>query len=268
MTDKKIVLITGASSGLGFTIANYLHGKGYTVYGTSRKITSEGKSFNTIPMDVCDPVSIQNCVSQIMQNEGKIDVLINNAGIGIAGPLEHFSMEDVGKVFDTNVFGVLKVCKAVLPHMRKAGAGKIINISSIGSELGLPYRAAYSASKAAMDRLSEAMRLEVKKYGIQICTVQPGGVNTDINTNRILTEVPENSPYKSSFERTYSIINESVRKGLDPEVFGPFIEKLINAKKIKRNYRVGKATEKLSVFLKKILPQSVFDNIISKHYKI
>lgn len=264
----KVILITGASSGLGETIALYLHQKGYTVYGSSRKIEGLNFPFHKISMDVCDSNSVQNAIHQIIEKHGRIDVVINNAGLGLATPFEHVRMEEIDRLFDTNIKGVTRVCQAVLPHMRKQQSGKIINISSIGSEMGLPYRGFYSASKAALDRITESMRTELKKYGIQACVVQPGGIQTDISKNRLSSPVPEDSPYKESFARTHEIINGSVSKGLRTEVFGPALEKIIQAKTLKRKYRIGKFTEKLSVFLKNNLPSSWFDGILIGHYKI
>jgi NAD(P)-dependent dehydrogenase (short-subunit alcohol dehydrogenase family) len=265
---SKVILITGASSGLGYAIADYLAGKGNKVYGTSRSIRNEGQKFKTLAMDVCNSASIHEAVSQVLKEEGRIDVVINNAGLGIVGAVEHLSMTDVDRVFDTNVMGVLRVCQAVLPSMRKNRAGRIINISSIGAEFGLPYRGSYSASKAALDRLMEALRMEVKNFGIEVCTIQPGGIITDINKNRIMTQMPEGSPYKESFDRTYEIIHASVSLGLTAQSFGPVVEKIINSSRLKRNYRVGKTTEKLSVLIKKIMPDFVFEKIIMNHYKI
>ena len=265
---SKVVLITGASSGLGLAIADYLAKRNFIVYGTSRNISGESYSFKSLQMDVGSTESIKSAIAKIVQTEGKIDVVINNAGLGIAGPVEHLVEADVVRVFDTNFLGVIRVCQAVLPKMREQKTGLIINVSSIGSEMGLPYRGAYSASKAALDRLTEAMRIEVKKYGIQACIVQPGGVATDISKNRLTAPLPADSVYKESFDRTYTIINESVSYGLPPESFGPEIEKIIKCKKVKRIYRIGKVKEKLSVLVKKLVSSHMFDNILRKHYKI
>src|SRR5579859_4235258 len=137
---QKIILITGASSGFGEVIAQHLSAAGHHVYGTSRKIEQAGRPYKTLKMDVGDDASIQEAVAAIIAEQGRIDVLINNAGLGIAGPLEHVDISDVGKVFNTNIVGALRTTQAVLPYMRKQGSGRIINISSIGSENGLPYR--------------------------------------------------------------------------------------------------------------------------------
>jgi NADP-dependent 3-hydroxy acid dehydrogenase YdfG len=265
---KKIVLITGASTGLGLAMAEYLQGAGYTVYGTSRKITQEGKNFKTLVMDVCSPESVKEAIDKVVTTEGRLDVVINNAGLGLAGAVEHLQETDMLKVYNTNVLGVLRVVQTVLPVMRKQKSGKIINISSIGSEIGLPFRGGYSSTKAALDRLIEALRMETADQGIQACVVQPGGVQTDINTNRVMSPLPEGSPYKESFTRCYEIINESVSKGLEVSVFGPQIQKIIESEKLKRVYRIGKTNEKLSVIVKRLLPAFVFEKIIRNHYKI
>lgn len=263
---SRVILITGASAGLGAAIGNYLSAKGYKVYGTSRYIQPGAQSFTSLQMDVGSEASIQLAVNTILQQESRIDVLINNAGLSIAGVTEHLLMADVQQVFDTNVFGVIRTCQAVLPHMRSAGQGLIINISSIGSETGLPFRGVYSGSKAAVDRFTEALRLEVAAYGIQACCLQPGAVHTGINAHRVKTALPEGSPYKNSYERGYAAIDASIDHGSSPGIFGPVIEKIINSKRVKRYYRVGKPIERLSVILKKYLPESVYERMIRKYY--
>jgi short-subunit dehydrogenase len=265
---SKIVLVTGASSGIGKVIADYLAAQGYVVYGTSRSIKQEGLKFKALPMDVCDNESVENAVNNILKEQGRIDVVINNAGIGIVGGCEYLSLSDAEKVMSTNFIGVIRVCQAVLPSMRIQKSGLIINISSIASEMGLPYRSVYSSSKAAVDRFTEALRIETKKFGIKACCIQPGGIKTDISANRLFSPVPEGGPYKDSFERAYGAINASVSKGLEPEIFGPIIESIMKADKVKRVYRIGKVTEKLSVLIKKIVPDYMFERIIAGFYKI
>lgn len=216
--------------------------------------------------DVTDPQSIDTAISTILQEQGRLDVLINNAGLGIAGPIEMVSTADVQRVLDTNVTGVVRMVQAVLPHMRSQGAGLIINISSIGAEMGLPYRGVYSASKAAVERITEALRTELSSFGVQACTIQPGGVRTNINQNRLKTNLPAGNVYKQPFENAYKIINNSVDEGLDSEVFSRLIHDIIQSKNVKAIYRVGKTMERLSVLLKRALPASVFENMIRKHY--
>ncbi|HVI43266.1 MAG TPA: SDR family oxidoreductase [Chitinophaga sp.] len=265
---QKIILVTGASSGLGETIATHLTTIGHIVYGTSRKPAKPNPACKMLQMDVQDEQSIRQAIDAIIREQGRIDVLINNAGLGLVGPAEYLSTADLFKIIDTNVLGVLRTCQQALPYMRQQKKGLIINISSIASENGLPYRAAYSASKAAVDRITEAIRLEVAPFGIQACYVQPGGFNTAINDNRMVTQLPSGAAYTESWERTHSIIKESVATGLDPQKAAVFIEKIINSKKVKRCYRIGRPLEKLSVFLKRILPDATYDNMVSKHFQV
>ncbi|GAB4023054.1 SDR family oxidoreductase [Spirosoma koreense] len=265
---SKIILITGASTGLGEHIATYLAQRGHIVYGTSRTIEQQAKPFRTLDVDVCSDESIQKAVGRILQEQGRLDVLINNAGLGIAAPIEALSISDVQRVFDTNVLGVIRTIQAVLPSMRAKKSGLIINISSIAAEAGLPYRGAYSASKAAVDRLTEALRLELTPFGVQACYIQPGGVQTDINKNRLRVSLPTDSIYKATFDRTYELIDESVSQGLEPDVFGPLVEKIMQSPQVERSYRVGKPLEKFSVLLKRLLPTSVYERMIRNHYKM
>lgn len=265
---SKVIIVTGASTGLGESIAAYLAEKGHIVYGTSRSIEGQSKPFHTLNMDVTSAASIEDAVQRIAREQGRIDVWINNAGLGIASPVETLSIDDASRVFDTNVIGIIRCCQAVLPQMRAQRSGLIINISSIGSEVGLPYRGLYSASKAAVDRITEALRTELAPFGVQACVIQPGGVRTDINKNRIKVSLPAGNVYKESFETTYRLIDESVANGLAPDVFAALVEQILSEKQVKRIYRVGKPMEKLSVLLKRLLPAATFDNMIKKHYKL
>ncbi|WP_460983097.1 SDR family oxidoreductase [Spirosoma fluminis] len=263
----KVVLITGASTGLGESIASYLVQRGYIVYGTSRTQLPD-KSFRMLAMDVTSAESVKQAVGRILEQEGRIDVLINNAGLGIAAPIEELPLADIQHVLDTNVIGVIRTIQAVLPYMRQQKSGYIINISSIAAEAGLPYRGGYSASKAAVERLTEALRLELAPFGVLACSVQPGGTRTDINKNRLRVSLSTGSVYKETFDRTYELIDQSVSEGMDPGVFGPLIDKILNSSRVERVYRVGKPVEKLSVLLKRILPTSVYERMIRNHYKM
>src|SRR5690606_38462503 len=157
------VLITGGSSGIGKTVGEFLLSKGYIVYGSSRNPNNISHSkFPLVAIDVRDNQSINNAVNQIVSKEGKIDVLINNAGVGITGPIEEIPLQEIQNNFHTNVFGPIEMMKAVLPFMRKQKSGLIINVTSIAGYMGLPYRGIYSASKGALELITESMRMEVK----------------------------------------------------------------------------------------------------------
>ncbi len=261
----KVVLVTGASSGLGKALANLLHKKGYTVYGTSRNPNPERYAFTLLRMDVQDETSVQHAINQIVTQCGRIDILINNAGIGIAGPVENLQLSNIKEVLDTNFFGVVRTTQAVLPIMRKTGGGRIINISSIASEIALPYRAIYSASKAAVDRLTEALRMEVAHFGIDLCSIQPGDIRTEINEHRIMEYNDPDNAYRATFEKVAKTMNEEVDHGVQPTVIAEQIVAILEKQKIKKAYPLGKPMQKLSLVLKKILSPSAFERIIKQY---
>ena len=262
-----VVLITGTSSGIGLAVAEYLGKRGYMVYGGSRS-GKENRYFKAIPLDVTDRTQVQEVVKSIIQQEGRIDVLLNNAGVGLAGPLEWYREDDMEKLFKTNIHGVVNTCQAVLPSMRERQTGKIINISSIGSVMGLPFRGLYSASKAAVDMLTEALRYEVRKQGIQVCALHPGDVRTAINDHRLGSRPEQATVYDEIFERSQKTMNDHVDRGVDPASFGPFIEKIIKSARMKPHYYLGHFSQKLSVRLKRLLPDSWFEMIIRKYYEV
>ena len=157
---KKIIIITGTSTGIGFTLAEFFGKKGHKVFGLSRK-NVDSKFFTAIPTDITDNAQVQNAISKILETEKRIDILINNAGMGMVGSVEDSSQEEILRLFNLNLVGSVQMMSAVLPKMREQKSGKIINISSIGSEMGLPFRGFYSASKSALDKVTEAIRYEV-----------------------------------------------------------------------------------------------------------
>ena len=263
---NKIVLVTGASSGIGLSVAAYLAQKNYTVYGGSRSAPPH-KLFHALKLDVTSEESVQNAVKSIIAKEGRIDVLINNAGVGSAGAIEKSPIIDIKKSFEVNTFGVVRLCQAVIPHMRKHHYGVIINISTLGSAIGLPFRAFYSASKGAMSLITESLRLEVEGFGIQACTIHPGEVRTNIGQHRIISSDVNDETYGKVLKKAFDALDASVEHGKDPAFFGPYIEKIINSKKIKRSYHVGSFEEILGVKLKRILPYYLYERILRYYFK-
>ncbi len=263
---NKVILITGASSGIGLAISSYLAGRNNIVYGGSRS-TPENDRIHVLKLDIADVGSVNQAVSRIMKEQGKIDALINNAGVGVIGSVEKTPMEDIRKAFEVNVIGTVMVCQAVLPIMRAQKHGKIINISSLGSAIGMPYRGFYSSAKAAIDIITEALRFEVSGFGIQACTVHPGDVNTGMAEHRIMS-VDFNEPaYGPSIKKALESINAAVSKGKNPADFGPFIEKLLLSKKLKRSYFAGSFTEELGIHLKKFMPSSSYEAMLRSHFE-
>lgn len=266
---KKVVFITGASSGIGKSIAEFLHQKDFVVYGTSRNPDAITQSlFPLLQLDVRNTQSILNCVAQIIQKEGQIDVVINNAGVGITGPIEEIPSEEIRNNFETNLFGPIEVMKAVLPAMREQNCGLIINITSIAGYMGLPYRGIYSASKGALELITEALRMEVRAHGIQITNVAPGDFATNIAAGRYHAPVVEGSAYEVSYGNTLKEMNLHVDSGSNPNEMAEAIYAIINTKHPKIHYKVGVFMQKFSIVLKRILPDNVFEKIVMKHYKL
>lgn len=266
---SKVVLITGGSSGIGKSVGEFLKSKGFIVYGTSRNPQNYPESqFPIVALDVTDNNTILNCVEEMISKEGKIDVLINNAGAGITGAIEEIPEAEIKRNFDTNFFGPINVIKAVLPHMRKQKSGLIINVTSIAGYMGLPYRGIYSASKGALELITEAFRMEIKDFNIHMTNVAPGDFATNIAAGRYHAPVLDNSPYKEPYGNTLELMNTHVDSGQDPLLMAKAILKVINTKHPKVHYKVGEFMQKFSIVLKRVLPDKVYEKLLMKHYKL
>ena len=266
---SKVVLITGGSSGIGKSIGEFLHQKGFVVYGTSRnpeKITNS--IFPLVALDVRDKQSIVNCVAEVIQKSGRLDIVINNAGVGITGPIEEIPTEEIRNNFETNLFGPIEVMKAVLPQMREQKSGLIINITSIAGYMGLPYRGIYSASKGALELITEALRMEVKSFGIQITNVAPGDFATNIAAGRYHAPVIKGSAYEVPYGNTLKEMDSHVDSGSKPNEMAESIFAIIQTDKPKVHYKVGAFMQKLSIVLKRILPDTVYEKMLMNHYKL
>ncbi len=266
---SKVVLITGGSSGIGKCIGEFLITKGYKVYGTSRnpqKVT--GSVFPLLRMDVREKESIDEAVKNLINIEARIDVLVNNAGVGITGPLEEIPDAEMLNNFETNVFGPMRVIKAVLPHMREQGRGLIINVTSIAGYMGLPYRGIYSASKGALELLTEALRMEIGAFGVQAVNVAPGDFATNIAAGRYHAPVIKGSPYEKVYGNTLRTMNEHVDSGGDPEDMAKAVYRIMQQKSPAVHYKVGAFMQKFSIVLKRILPDKTYEKLLMNHYKL
>lgn len=266
---SKVVLITGASSGIGKAIALYLQQKGYQVYGTSRNPSrTPDLPFPLVALDVTREETIQSAVDQVVSQEGRLDILINNAGVGITGPIEETPDDEILKAFETNYFGPIKMIKAVLPVMRQNKAGLIINITSIAGYMGLPFRGIYSASKGALELTTEAFRMELKGSGIRMTNVAPGDFATNIAAGRYHAPVVEDSPYRDTYGATLELMNGHVDQGDDPILMAKAIHKIIETPQPRVHYKVGQPLQRLSTALKSLLPDKWFEKMLAKHYKL
>jgi len=268
-TPQKVVLITGASKGLGKVTGSLLQSKGYKVYGTARHPERyPGHPFPLLALDLEDEVSVHRVVDELLDKEGRIDVLINNAGRGMMGPLEESPSQAVKTLFQTNLFGMMELTRRVLPHMRRRGEGYVIIVSSVAGFAGLPYRGAYSASKAAVMIIAETLRYELYGSGIRVVDVCPGDIITDIAAGRIYAPVKKNSPYYAAYERIRRATDSEVHRGLPPEKVARQIEKILRNPSPRPRYIVAPFTQKILPLIKALLPGKWFESIIRKHYKI
>jgi len=266
---KKVVLITGISSGFGKETASMLANRGHIVYGTIRRDCPTDPAIHVLNMDLTQPESIDKAVSDVLLKEGRIDVLINNAGMHLGGPVEMTPPEDFKRQIDTNFNGVVHVIQKVLPAMREAGKGTIVNISSIGGLMGLPFQGFYSAAKFALEGLSEALRMELKAFNIKVVVVNPGDFKTSNTINRKnITENGSENPYAEQFLKTKSIFEKDETGGWHPSILARRLCRIVESKKPRDHYVVGSFDQKLAVVLKNLIPGPWFSMILKSHYRI
>ena len=265
---SKVILITGASSGIGAITARYLTAQGYRVYGTSRNPKKTDQEFELTRLDVHDKQSIDEAVAEVIRKEGRLDVLINNAGMGITGPIEETPTDEMRRVFETNFFGAIEVIKAVLPQMRKQKSGLIVNVTSIAGYMGLPFRGVYSSTKGALELITEALSMETKPFNIKVTNVAPGDFATNIASGRYHSPVVKNSPYAETYQRNLDLMNEHVDSGKDPIMMAKAIGRIIESSDPKIHYKVGEFMQKFSIVLKRVLPDKIYEKLIMNHYKL
>ena len=264
---KKVILVTGISSGFGKRDAELLAKRGHIVYGTVRTDCEVDPSIKVLKMDLMDFASIDNAVDQVIKNEGRIDVLINNAGMHLGGPIEEAPTELFTRQMETNFNGTVHILQAVLPHMRKQSQGTIINVSSIGGLMGLPFQPFYSACKFAIEGLSEALRMEVKQFNIKVIVVNPGDFHTSNTANRKNITVP-GGPYEEQFKKSLAQIEKDENGGWDPVILARKMVKIVECKHPHNRYIIASFADKLAVFLKLLLPIGLFSKILGSHYCI
>ena len=267
---NKIILITGISSGFGKQMAKLLAEKGHTVYGTVRKLTESDNLVHQLEMDLIDLDSIKGAVSTVLKKEGRIDVLINNAGMHSGGPIETMPIKLIKLQMDTNFMGMIHLIREVLPVMRQQGGGTIINFSSIGGLMGLPFQAFYSAGKFAIEGFSEALRMEVKQFKIKVVLINPGDFHTNNSANRrnFLAPTDNADPYHEQFIKSLAAIEKDETNGWKPEVLARKIIRIVECKNPRHRYIIASFEQKLAVILKYILPGKWFRKILEDHYKI
>ena len=266
----KVILITGVSSGIGKSCATLLAENGYTVYGVSRKSqVSEIANLHYISCDVTDRASIQCAVDAVMEKEGQIDVLMNNAGAGIVGALDLVTTEEYDFQMKVNVEGVVNMCSAVIPLMRKRRQGMVINVSSVGGIMGLPFQGLYSASKFAIEGYTEALRLELHPFNIRVKLIEPGDFNTGFTSHRVSSKATvADVDYTDQYAKTLQILENNENQGSDPSKIAKLILQIVNRNTRKFRYPVGNIIERLSVFVKRLVPGRMYQWILRIFYQI
>jgi len=261
--DRKVVLITGGSSGIGLAVGEAMQNRGCLVYEISRR-EQEHDGILHIGADVTDARAVSDAVFRIIKETGRIDILINNAGYGISGAVEFTEPETAKKLFDVDFFGMVNVTKEVLPHMRDAARGRIVNISSVAAALPIPFQAYYSAAKAAVNAYTLALADEVKPFGIGVCAVMPGDIKTGFTAARI-KEHDGDDLYNGRIARSVSKMERDEREGMSCEKAGKYIARIALAKRAGTLHTVG-VSYQLDVLLSKILPAGLVRYIVGKMY--
>jgi NAD(P)-dependent dehydrogenase (short-subunit alcohol dehydrogenase family) len=269
---RDVVLITGASSGIGKACAEHLAQRGYQVFGTSRRAPFPPEPANPgepvmIRLDVDDDASVAQVVDYLHQSVGHLDVVVNNAGFGVAGAVEDTTLAEARAQMETNFFGLVRVCRAVLPRMRERGEGLVVNVSSLGGVIALPFQAFYSASKFAVEGFTEALRMEVKPFGIRVVLIEPGDLSTGFTSGRYVCEgAGSDSAYATAFEHMLETVEADERNGASPELVAPLLERIVRHPRPRPRYRVGSTMQKAAAALRGVLPDRVFEWLFMKVY--
>jgi NAD(P)-dependent dehydrogenase (short-subunit alcohol dehydrogenase family) len=268
LSIPKVVLVTGASTGIGKCCAEHLVSRGYRVFGTSRKpspAAASGPSVEMIPMDVDDDRSVTGGVQTLLERAGRLDAVVNNAGWGLMGAVEDTAVEEARAQLETNFFGVLRVCREVLPVMRKQGSGHVVNISSLGGVVGLPFSSMYSASKFALEGMSEALRLEVWRFGIRVVLVEPGDFRSNFTAARRMTKASAASAaYREAVQLSLAKQEKEERNGPLPDSIAWLVERILRNNNPRVRYSVGMLSQRIVVPCKRFLPQRVFEWMFCK----
>jgi len=278
MQTSKAVLITGCSTGIGRATALRLARAGHTVYASARRAESIGdlerEGCRVLALDVCDEPSMRAAVDEVERREGAVRALVNNAGYGSEGPLEEVPMEEIRRQFETNVFGLIRMTQLVLPGMRRQGSGRIVNLSSMGGRMTLPGGGVYHATKYAVEALSDALRFEVRGFGIDVVVIEPGAIKTEFGATAIAkvdAAARDGSPYTEFRE----VLKQQIRAAYEgpmaalgggPDDVARVIEKAIHARRPRTRYPVTPSAY-LMMGLRRWLPDRGFDAFLRTQFK-
>ncbi len=260
----RVALVTGASSGIGEAAARALVGAGFTVYGTSRRATAGATRGEVVflPLDVTDDESVADAVREVLDRSGRIDVLVNNAGLAVTGAAEESSVEQARALFETNFFGSIRMTRAVLPHMREQRSGRIVNVSSVVGLIPVPYMALYASSKHALEGYSESIDHEVREQGVRVLLVEPGFTKTSFDANLAAADTPL-ALYAQRRKIVDAGLADALKAGDDPSIVGHAIVAAATDVRPKLRYPAGKSARRVSK-ARRYAPTTFFDKQIRK----
>ena len=261
---EKVVIVTGGTSGIGLNTARILAEKGCRVYEFSRRDTGVYPKVTHVQADVTEEAQVDAAVGTVLDREGHIDVVVNNAGFGISGAIEFTDTAEAQKQFDVNFFGMVRVNHAVLPIMRKQGYGRIINMSSVAAPIAIPFQAYYSASKAAVRTYTMALQSEVKPYGIEVCAIMPGDVATGFTAARRKNPAGDDE-YGGRISRSVAVMEHDEQNGISSESAGAFVAEKALQKKVPVLCTLG-TKYKFFVFLTRLLPNNLLVDLVGQIY--
>jgi len=265
---KKVAIVTGASAGIGKATALELHKAGFIVYAGARRLEKmndlKEKGIHVQRFDVTKEEDCKSLVNTVLEREGRVDVLVNNAGYGHFGTMEESSIERGRAMFETNLFGLVRMSQLVIPQMRKQKYGKIVNLSSIGGKMTTPFSGWYQSTKYAIECVSNAFRMEIQQFGIDVIIIEPGLIETEFFdiTYGPLKEISGSGPYAKSCAKMTETMKESYKGATPPSVIGDTIVKAVNAKKPKTRYVKGKQGAS-TLFAAKVLGDRGFDKMVT-----
>ena len=266
----KVVLITGASSGIGQACARRLAQRGYQVFGTSRRPQpGADEPFEMIPMDVTDDESVRQGMATVLARAGRLDAVVNNAGFGFGGAVEDTSIDEAREMFEANFFGMLRVCRAVLPHLRERRAGTIVNVSSLAGLIAQPFVGLYCATKFAVEGATEALRMELRPFGIHVVMIEPGDTRTGFTANRRRTQASQGtSPYADNMRRVLAVIEHDEQTGTSPEAVARLLERILRSRSPRLRYPVASAFQRFAAVARKLMPGGLFERVLIQYYRV